>query len=354
MDLSQSMHVLTWEVTKACQLHCRHCRARAIPHRNSGELSVGEIGAVLDDMAEKLSFKPIIVFTGGDPSERDDLDQILEASISRGFITSISPSVTPRITDELVHHWAEMGVRAISLSIDGPNPEIHDRFRGVKGTFERSLQVAHAVVESGMSLQLNTSVGRFTIEGLEQMGELAKALQVSSWEVFFVIPMGRANLKSSLDAQEIERVLEYLADYQGKVGLRVTAVGAPHYVRVQHEGGYTGDQPPRQIVREARGFAFIDHLGEVYPSGYLPLSGGNVRERSIVDIYRESELFTSLRDPHRFAGGCGACDYSVACGGSRARAYAVFGDPLAPDPGCILSGAELPSQTVARIATLRP
>ncbi|MDA8396945.1 MAG: radical SAM protein [Actinomycetota bacterium] len=354
MDLSKSMHVLTWEVTKACQLHCRHCRARAIPHRNAGELTVTEISAVLDDMAEKFTFKPVVVFTGGDPSEREDLDEILEASISRGFITSISPSVTPRITDELVHHWADMGVRAISLSIDGPNPQIHDRFRGVKGTFDRSIQVAHAVVDSGMSLQLNTSVGRFTLEGLEAMGDLAKSLQVSSWEVFFVIPMGRANLKSSLEAEENERVLEYLADYQGKVGFRVTAVGAPHYVRVQHEGGYMGDQPPRQIVREARGFAFIDHLGEVYPSGYLPLSGGNVRERSIVDIYRNSELFTSLRDPSQFAGGCGECAYGLACGGSRARAYAVFGDPLAPDPGCVRSGAALPSPSQADIVGARP
>ena len=342
MDLSSSMHVLTWEVTKACHLHCRHCRARAIPNRNPGELSVAEIGVVLDDLAEKLDFKPIMVFTGGDPSEREDLDDILALSISKGFITSISPSVTPRITTELVSHWAELGVRAISLSIDGPNAEIHDRFRGVKGTFERSIDIAKAVVASGMSLQINTSVGRFTLEGLKDMGELAGSLGVSSWEVFFVIPTGRANIKSSLTAVEIEDTLKYLAEYQRRVSFRVTSVGAPQYVRVQHQGGYMGTQPPRQSVREARGFAFIDHLGEVFPSGYLPVSAGNVREESIVDIYRNSELFRSLRDPEMFKGGCGLCEYASSCGGSRARAFAVFGDPLAADPGCVFSGAELP------------
>ncbi len=343
MDFSSSMHVLTWELTKACHLHCRHCRARAIPNRNPGELSVAEIGAVLDDLSAKLDLKPIMVFTGGDPSERDDLDEILALSVEKGFITSISPSVTPRITPSLVWHWAELGVRSISISIDGPSAEIHDRFRGVKGTFERSLEISKAVVASGMSLQINTSVSRFTLGGLKAMGELAADLQVSSWEVFFVIPTGRASIKSSLSAAEIEETLNYLVEYQQQVKFRVTAVGAPHYLRIQHRLGLTGDGPPRQSVREARGFAFIDHLGEVFPSGYLPLSGGNVRDKSLVEIYRDSELFRSLREPSNFKGGCGSCEYSLACGGSRARAYAVFGDSLAADPGCVLSGSELPA-----------
>ncbi|KJF18554.1 MULTISPECIES: radical SAM protein [Acidithrix] len=333
-DFSSFLHVITWELTKACHLHCRHCRARAIPNRNEGELDIDEIQSVLLDISNRLPRKPIMVFTGGDPTERPDLDEILKSSIEMGFITSISPSVTNRVTPELVYHWAELGVRAISLSIDGPSPEIHDRFRGVKGTFERSIEIARTVVDAKMSLQINTSIGRFTLDGLAEMADLAKDLKVSSWEVFFVIPMGRAKLSSALDSSEMEEVLRYLATFSRSVDFRVTAVGAPQFQRVLHEMNYLETSGLRPSVREGRGFAFIDHLGEVYPSGYLPLSGGNVRSQSLVDIYSSSPLFTSMRDPSNYSGACGSCDYSGFCGGSRARAFAVTKDVLASDPGC--------------------
>jgi radical SAM protein with 4Fe4S-binding SPASM domain len=88
-------------------------------------------------------------------------------------------------------------------------------------------------------------------------------------------------------------------------------------------------------VSDGRGFIFVSHTGEIYPSGFLPVSAGNVRHDSLVEVYRNSSLFRILRDPERRLGKCGACEYTKLCGGSRARAYAATGNFLAEDPRCI-------------------
>lgn len=326
-------YVVTWEVTRACQLHCRHCRAQAITRRDPQELRLREFYPVLDDLVTHFSAPPILVFTGGDPIEREDLDQILSAAIQRNIRTAVAPSVTPRLTNDTIKRWRDLGVHAVSLSIDGPTAAVHDRYRGVPGVFDRSLRLAERITREGLSLQINTSVSRQTVHHLSQMGQLVRFLGVSSWEVFFVIPTGRASIADCLDPSEMEGALVWLAQWSNTVPFRVTAVGAPQYHRVMAER-FPADRQAL-AVREARGFAFIDHQGYVYPSGYLPISAGNVRSQRFSTIYRESELFTRLRDSTRLDGRCGMCEWSERCGGSRARAYAVTGNYLAADPGCL-------------------
>lgn len=333
-DLVERPHVVTWEVTRACQLHCRHCRAQAMRRRNPAELTFNEFLPVLDDLATGFARPPILVFTGGDPTEREDLDDILAASVARHIVTAVAPSVTPRLTNDTISRWRDLGVHAVSLSIDGPTAAVHDRFRGVAGVFERSLELAHRIREAGLSLQVNTSVSRQTASSLNQMGDLVRSLGVSSWEVFFVIPTGRAQMADCLDAREQEDTLIWLSNWAQSVSFRVTAVGAPQFNRVMSQQNPL-PQPRSMAVREARGFAFIDHVGNVYPSGYLPVSAGSVREESFSAIYRQSSLFMALRDTARLEGRCGACSWSERCGGSRSRAYAVTGNYLAEDPACL-------------------
>ncbi|MCY0886044.1 MAG: radical SAM protein [Firmicutes bacterium] len=333
-DVRQAPHVITWEVTRACQLHCRHCRAKAIRHRNPAELTLAEIEQVLEDIRDHFDPHPLLIFTGGDPTERDDLLDILRASVQRGLSTAVAPSVTPNLTPAVLDAWREVGVRTISLSIDGPSPAVHDTFRGVPGTFLASLAVARAIKERGFGLQVNTAVDVHTVDSLPEMGALARDLGVASWEVFFVVPTGRARQEDALSPEAMDRTLAWLATYAQSAPYRVTAVAAPQYRRVMLETIPGLARPRTPAVREAQGFAFIDHTGEVYPSGYLPVSGGNVRRTPLSTIYRESPLFVSLRDPDALKGKCGTCPYRDICGGSRARAYAVHGDVLAEDPGC--------------------
>jgi radical SAM protein with 4Fe4S-binding SPASM domain len=337
MNYADGPHVVTWELTRACQLHCRHCRARAIPRRDARELTWEEMLPVLDDIAQAFSHPPIMVFTGGDPLERPDLSLIIRSALNRRLTVALAPSVTPHLTTSVIQQWQELGVHAVSLSLDGPTADIHDKFRGFRGTFDRSLAIAKALRDSGMRLQINTSVGRQTVDRLAEMGQLVKDLGAQSWELFYVIPTGRARPEDTLTADEIEASLRWLAQWATTFPFRVTTVGAPQWIRIQHEQDPA--RPLRPIAREARGFAFIDHHGEVYPNGYLPLSAGSVRTTRFSAIYRESPLFRALRNPDQLKGGCGSCRYREFCGGSRARAYALMHDPLAPDPGCPWSRA---------------
>ncbi len=330
----QSPHVVTWEVTRACQLHCRHCRARAIPRRDEHELSLPEMLGVFADLKNQFQHPPILVFTGGDPLERPDLDNMITEARAQQLIVAIAPSVTAKLDHEVIHQWKQLGVHAVSLSLDGVDAAVHDAYRGVKGTFTRTMEMAEVVVKEGLSLQINTAISQHTLDHVRPMSRLVRSLGASSWELFFVIPTGRARIIDTLRPDQIEGVLQWVARWAPEQSFRVTTVGAPQWSRVLHQ--HQPDRPPRTVAREARGFAFIDHQGKVYPSGYLPVVAGDLHEQKFSEIYRHSELFQLLRNPDRLTGTCSLCQYRTTCGGSRARAYAVTGNLMADDPGCVM------------------
>ena len=333
-DLAEAPMLVAWELTRACALKCRHCRATAIPHRSPGELDTAEISRVLEELAGMRPRAPILIFTGGDPTERPDLPEILARSVALGLVTAVSPSVTPRLTDEVIGGWARAGVHTVSVSIDGPSAEVHDGFRGVAGTFDASLLAARSVVDHGLLLQVNTSISSGTPGSLERMAELVRDLGARRWELFFVIGTGRARDLPPLSAEATESTLGWLADHAPTAPYRITTVAAPQFRRVRAQRAPPGARTEGPAVKEGRGFAFIDHLGNVAPNGYLPLAAGNVRSESFGAVYRESPLFRVLRDADRLQGRCGRCPYREVCGGSRARAYATTGEILAEDPAC--------------------
>ena len=333
-DFGKVPMLVAWELTRACALKCRHCRATAIPGRNPGELGLADISRVLEELANLRPHRPVMIFTGGDPTERPDLSEILRRSISLGLVTAVSPSVTPRLTEEVIAAWARLGVHTVSISIDGPSSEVHDRFRGVPGTFDASLTAARSVVAHGLQLQVNTSISSETPGSFESMAGLVRDLGARRWELFFVIGTGRARELPSLSADDTESALDWLARHAPTAPYRITTVAAPQFRRVREALTGGAPHPEGPAVKEGRGFAFIDHLGNVAPNGYLPLAAGNVRSETFSAIYQESPLFRVLRDASRLRGRCGRCPFREVCGGSRARAYAVTGDILAEDPAC--------------------
>ncbi len=333
-DFAEAPFLVTWELTRACALHCRHCRAAAIPDRNPGELSTAEAHRLLEQFASLRPHPPFIVLTGGDATERPDLSSIIERSISLGLTTDVAPSVTPRLTEETIAAWSRQGVHTVSISLDGPTAETHDRFRGVPGTFAASVRAARAIVEHGLQLQVNTSICPETVGGLEAMANLVAEIGARRWEVFFVIGTGRARELAALSADETEAALTWLARHAPSAPYRLTTVAAPQYRRVREQLGPSRAPSGVPVIKEGRGFAFVDHMGNVAPNGYLPLAAGNVRSEPFSEIYRFSPLFRVLRDARRLRGRCGRCSYREVCGGSRARAYADTGDILAEDPAC--------------------
>jgi MoaA/NifB/PqqE/SkfB family radical SAM enzyme len=327
-----------WEITRACSLACRHCRAEASPEPESGELSPAEGRALLERIAAFGDPKPHVILTGGDPLERADLWELISYAQSLGMAVSVSPSATPRLTPEVVRRFKDAGVEAISLSIDGATAEHHDTLRGVPGCFARTLAAGRAAHEAGLLVQVNTLVSAETIDDLPAIYDLAVSLGVARWSLFFLVAVGRGSVLGPIDAERAEQLMQWLTERPHGPGLPiVTTTEAPHFRRVSLQKRSLPTVPSARGgfgVRDGNGVLFVSNTGNVAPSGFLPLSAGNVRDADIVELYRNADLFTGLRSAEGFHGRCGVCEFHAICGGSRARAWTATGDPLGEDPLC--------------------
>lgn len=331
-DYSETPLIVTWEVTQACALACDHCRADAQSERDPDELTTAEGKQLLDQVADFGQPGPIFVISGGDPLERPDLFEIIEASVDRGIPTAVTPATTTDLDRETVEQFAEKGVRRMAVSLDGASERTHDAFRQESGTFESAMRAAEWADDVGLSIQVNTTVTAKTAARLPRIADLVEDLGAVAWEVFFLVPIGRGTELEQLSPERARKVMRWLYERQDDAPFRVITVEAPFYRRVAMEASENAGMPGS--TGAGNGFVFVSHTGEVFPSGFLPLSAGNVREESLVDIYRDSGLMENLRDPEQFSGPCRACEYRDLCGGSRSRAYAATGNPLASDPLC--------------------
>lgn len=361
-DPDEQPFIVIWEVTRACDLVCQHCRADAIRQRNPAELTTAEGHRLLDDLATFGPPRPLVVLTGGDPFEREDLEDLVAHGTERGLSMSLSPSVTPKLTRPTMMRMRDAGAKAVSLSLDGATAATHDGFRGVGGVFDATFEAARMIRDLGLRLQINTTVTQGTVAELPQVLRQVIDLGASLWSVFFLVPTGRGESLDALDAHETEDVLHWLHEASRLVAIKTTE--APQFRRlVLQRRAATGPptdtgpllaqlrtdaadlfgpdgalerhaaRPPLD-VNAGKGFVFVDHVGAVYPSGFLPLPAGSVRNSPITRIYREAPLLRLLRDPDALGGKCGRCEFRSVCGGSRSRAYATTSDPLATDPSC--------------------
>lgn len=339
--------IVYWELTNACGLACRHCRATAMPEPMPGELSTTQAIALLDDIlgfAGPGEALPHLVMTGGDPLRRHDLAQLIAAATERGIGVSLAPAVTPLLSRERIFWMKEVGVQAISLSLDGSNAAYHDGVRMVPGTFDATIEALDTAAEAHLPVQVNTLVTATTAADLPATFELLTAHTLQQWSLFFLISIGRGAELTELSPGDAERALRWAQGVGRGAPFRVRTTEAMHYRRLSASALLRAGKTRAEVeahpmsrgfgVRDGNGIVFVSNLGQVTPSGFLPLSVGNVNERSLVDLYRNDPLMRSLRDPDGFKGRCGACEYHDWCGGSRARAYAWTGDPLESDPLC--------------------
>lgn len=356
IDFNQTPFTLAWEVTRACALACVHCRAEAQPRRDPRELSTEEGRRLIDQVVE--IGRPILVLTGGDPLMRRDIFELAAYAVERGLRTALSPSATRLVTPVALSKLRTLGISMVHLSLDGATAAVHDAFRGVPGSYQRTREIARDVTAVGLPLQIGTTVTRHNVATLPAIAAEVAAAGVSVWSVFFLVPTGRGQAADMISAAEHERALRWLYHHGLTAPYRVRTTAAPHYRRVviqatrrtqardapeqapQWEAtgaGYAfreGQAPLARGVNDGDGFCFVSHRGDVCPSGFLALSAGNLREHSLVELYRASPLFRDLRDRSLLRGRCGRCSFRGVCGGSRARAYALTGDYLAEDPCC--------------------
>lgn len=333
-----------WEMTLSCGLACRHCRATAIPARSPDELTTTEGRRLLDGISGFGRPYPHLVFTGGDPLRRPDLEVLVTEATELGIGSSLAPAVTPDLTYERLAALKAAGIQTMSLSIDGSDASRHDAFRGVAGTFEMTMRAVDWAHRAGLPLQVNTLVTDETLPDLPAIFLLMRGLGIIRWSLFFLVSVGRGTGLREISPVESERLNEWLYDLSRDAPFAIKTTEATHYRRVairrmRAEGADASAITATPVgrgfgVRDGNGIMFVAHSGAVYPSGFLPLATGNVRTDDIVELYRRHPVFVSLRDPAGFKGRCGRCEYREPCGGSRARAFAATGDHLEADPLC--------------------
>ena len=358
VDFQRAPFLVIWETTQSCALACRHCRASARPWRDPQELTTVEGRELIEQVAAMGT--PLLVLSGGDPVNRPDLFELVRHAKRQGLRTATIPAATAELTEDLVRNLKDASLDQMALSLDFPSAAQHDAFRGVPGAFDKTMQGAAWARAAGLPLQINTTVCGDTMPFLEEMAGLVERLGAVFWEVFFLVPTGRGSVLAGLPPEECERLFDFLYRTQKKGGFVVKITEAPHYRRhvAQRERRQAGERgrPPGAVpmpalltrsegpghtvglaprgVNAGNGFLFVSHVGEIYPSGFLPLSAGNVRTTRVDEAYRASDLFRGLRDPDRLKGRCGVCEFRFICGGSRSRAYALTGDHLETDPWC--------------------
>ncbi|MBI5513139.1 MAG: TIGR04053 family radical SAM/SPASM domain-containing protein [Deltaproteobacteria bacterium] len=344
LDFEDHPLLVIWEVTQACDLVCQHCRACAKPSRDPDELTTEEGFRVLDQVAAMGT--PLVVLTGGDPARRPDLVELVAHGTARGLSMAVTPSGTPTMTRELLGRLRDAGLSRLAVSVDGADAGTHDAFRGVSGSFQESLRILEDARSLGVERQVNSTLGPHNHGQLRALTELVTSVGAVLWSVFVVVPTGRAGASLLFGARHLEGALGELAELAEGAPFDVKTTAAPHYRRVllQRHGersrGILRDVDEHGVVKGMRGindglgFLFVSHLGALYPSGFLPLSAGNVRTDDLATVYREHPLFRQLRDPGQLHGRCGRCPFRRVCGGSRARAWAMTGDLGAEDPLC--------------------
>jgi radical SAM protein len=332
---------------------------------------------LMDQIASFGPPRPLFVMTGGDPFKRPDLFELVRYGSQIGLPVSVSPSGTPTLTEENLRRLREAGAIALSLSVDGSTPDLHDGFRGVEGVFGWTVAGWRAARSLGFKLQVNTTVTPHNLYDLPNVLAMVRALGAMTWSVFFLVPTGRGQDLAQLSPSQFEDVLNFLYDADKVTSLKTTeghhfkrvvlqrrvleqrgvspepvmGLGETyrrlraHLERLVPEVDFSAPARIRRApldVNAARGFVFISYAGMVYPSGFLPLAAGNLHHQPLPEIYRTSPLFQSLRDPTALKGRCGRCEFRALCGGSRSRAFGATGDLLGEEPWCTYEPGSFP------------
>jgi len=343
VSLIHKPRLVAWELTKACNLACIHCRASAIKEPLQDELSTAEAKRFVDQLAE---YKPIVILTGGEPLLRSDIYEIAEYATHKGLRVVLATNGT-LLTHDIVRKLKNAGVQRVSISIDGATSKTHDEFRGEPGCFERAIHGIEIMKEHGLSFQINTTITKRNLKEIPGIYELALRLKASALHIFMLVPTGRGEeiREEEIPPKEYENVLNWFYDKSKDKKIQLKATCAPHYFRVMRQRAKEegiritpethGLEAMTKGCLAGTGFCFVSYKGEVYPCGYLPVLAGNIRQHPFKKIWEESKVFNDLRDVTKLKGKCRVCEYRMVCGGCRARAYASTKDYLNEEPYCI-------------------
>ncbi len=328
------LKLVAWELTRSCNLSCRHCRAASSRGPYPGELTTSECFKVIDDIASLG--RPIVILTGGEPLLRKDIFEIAKYGKEKGLTMVMAPNGT-LLTEDNIKKIIDSGLKRISVSLDGPDAVSHDNLRQVDGAFKQACDGLRRARAKGLEFQINSTITKRNVKLLPQMIRLAMELGAKAHHIFLLVPTGRAKemINVELSPSEYEETLKFLAEEKKTSPLEIRTTCAPHFNRILLQG-HSGSAPSLtgRGCMAGVSFCFISHMGDTQPCGYLEIKCGNIREGAFKDIWFKSEVFNNIRDWDKYKGKCGVCEFKAVCGGCRARAYAKYGDYLREEPYC--------------------
>ena len=316
-ETSGAPGIISWNITLRCPLKCTHCYVDAGEREAEGVLSTAEAFTVIDQICE--TGRPVVVLSGGEPLLRDDIFTIARYGTEKG-LRMVMGSSGFLIDRAMAAKLRESGIRAVAISLDSADPEAHDTFRGMPGVWDRAVLAIQNCRDEGIGVQVNMSVMRSDLLDVEAVIEKGTALGVRDYQLFFPVPTGRAREIEPRSPQEYEGMIRQILIRYNDTGVNIRPTCAPQFRRISDEAGIKNPAWGRGCIAGIR-YCRIYANGDVTPCPYLPVSAGNVRTQSFMDIWNNSPLFTALRDPAQLTGKCGICHYQSVCGGCRARAY---------------------------------
>jgi radical SAM protein with 4Fe4S-binding SPASM domain len=349
--------LIVWNFTRQCNLRCKHCYENAGPRPAPDELTTEEAKQAIDGFAD--AGVVALSFSGGEPLIRKDFFEVAEYANERGFYVTVASNGT-LITEEVAQKMKEKGVQYVEISLDGFE-KIHDKFRGMLGAWKRAVEGIKDCIDVGLDTGVATTATHYNFKEIPKLAEfIEKDLHAKRFMVFNFIPVNRGKeiVNQDLTPKEREELLDFLyaklIDESHKLDTFSTApqyavtslkfafgpVVATHFTnRAATEMLKGRTKSLTEFIGgcgAGRLYCGMEPNGDIEPCVFIPIKVGNIREQSLIDVWRNSPILNQIRSRDVFEG-CGECKYKYICGGCRARAYAYFNELQGPDPGCSIN-----------------
>ncbi|WP_052418730.1 radical SAM/SPASM domain-containing protein [Methanolacinia paynteri] len=310
--------LISWNVTLRCPLKCDHCYVDAGKSEAGDVLSTKEAEKVIDSISESGS--PLLILSGGEPLMRDDICGLVAYGTKKGLRMAMGTSGFT-LDENMARRLKDAGLKAVAISLDSVDPAFHDKFRGTAGAWEKAVSAIEYCKDADIDVQINMTMVSPDMKNVESVIGMGSSMGVSDYQIFFPVHTGRGENLEIQDPDNYETIIREILEKYNESDLNIRPTCAPQFRRIAKESGIDNKRWGRGCIAGIS-YCRIYANGEVTPCPYLPLSAGNLREKSFGDIWQNSGLFAALRDPGLLTGKCGRCGYTDICGGCRARAYA--------------------------------